>query len=346
MKITDIVWIAPAILASTGFVVTVLPIAQAIELTQISEQTWDEYSSDNTRFDGIVWSNGNCRETEDERSKTPAAISQLYTDLSKAAVGARYTMTAGYAFDESYKCGQGKYHAGIDIGAPANTTVKTVVGGKVAWVGENAIGIDATDGNHWVYVHVKNISVKPGQTVSSAQKLANINSANHLHLEVQPGNGYKQTNGAHKDLNFVLNNTMSPLQAFWNLSRTNNDRDESDNNTGTAFTAPVLSRLTITDNELNLTVTAGNLQGKTVYVQTWRPGVNGLPARLFEERQAVATGTTISFTDLDEPGPTIPGVTYYTVASLEPIPTGEAAKQRTACYSVTNGKFLCDAAQR
>lgn len=341
MKIKKIVSIVSATLASAGIAVTNLPIAQAIELAQFSDQQWDEFTGDNTRFDGIIWRSGTCRETEDERSKTPQPILDLYTNLSKAAVGARYIMTAGYAFDKSYRCGQGKYHAGIDINAPTDTKVKAVVGGKVAWVNKDAIGINATDGNHWVYVHLQNILVKPGQTVSPGQELAKINGANHLHLEVQPGHGYKQTSGAHRDLNFVLNNTMSPLQAFWNLTRTSGG-----GNTGTAFTAPVSSRLSITPTSLDLTVTAGNLQGKTVYVQTWRPAVNGFPARLFKERQAVATGNTITFTDLDEPGPTLAGVTYFTVASLAPIPAGEAAKQRTSCYSATGGKNLCDAVRR
>ena len=77
-------------LVSVGFVAINIPIAQAVELAQLSDQQWDEYSGDNTRFDGTVWTTGLCRETEDERSKTPPEIAQLYTNLSKAAVGARY----------------------------------------------------------------------------------------------------------------------------------------------------------------------------------------------------------------------------------------------------------------
>lgn len=107
----------------------------------------------------------------------------------------------------------------------------------------------------------------------------------------------------------------------------------------------VSSNLSVTVPTIDLTVTASNLSGKTVYVQMWRPAINGNPERVwnFEKK---ATGTSITFNDLDGPGNTFPGVDYYTVASLSPIPSGEAAKRSTGCYLATNRTRLCDTKRR
>ncbi|MBD2183693.1 peptidoglycan DD-metalloendopeptidase family protein [Planktothrix sp. FACHB-1355] len=105
------------------------------------------------------------------------------------------------------------------------------------------------------------------------------------------------------------------------------------------------SKLTITVATIDLSVTASNLPGCSVYVQMWRPAVAGNPEREWNSSKQ-ASGTSITFNDLDGAGNTIAGVSYYTVASLTPIPSGEAKKQRTSCYSTTGGKYLCDKVSR
>jgi Ca2+-binding RTX toxin-like protein len=60
-------------------------------------------------------------------------------------------------------------------------------------------------------------SWRQGSSVSAGQLLGQIGNqsgANHLHLEVRTP-PFQGTGGASKDQNFILNATMSPLQAFW-----------------------------------------------------------------------------------------------------------------------------------
>lgn len=114
----------------------------------------------------------------------------------------------------------------------------------------------------------------------------------------------------------------------------------------TPFQQPnVKSEININVQTIDLTITASNLSGKTVYVQMWRPAINGNPEKTWNYNKN-ATGTSITFNDLDGPGNTFPGVDYYTVASLSPIASGEAAKRSTSCYLQTNRMRLCDTKRR
>ena len=195
--------------------------AFAVNLSQLNSSQWDTYTGDNTRFDGIYWRTAPCKETVDERSKTPAAIADLYTRLSREIFSRRVAMTAGYAFDTSYACALGgRWHAGIDMSASNRTPLKTVVGGTTTMIqnkpGDFFLGIRGDDGNLWVYGHLGTLSVGTNNVrVNAGTTIGTIGSANHLHLEVQNGHTYKQTGGAHRDRQFVLNNTISPLQAYF-----------------------------------------------------------------------------------------------------------------------------------
>jgi hypothetical protein len=77
----------------------------------------------------------------------------------------------------------------------------------------------------------------------------------------------------------------------------------------------------------------------------WRPAINGNPEKTWNYSKN-ATGTSITFNDMDGLGNTFSGVDYYTVASLSPIPSGEAAQRRTTCYMATNRTRLCDTKRR
>ncbi|MEC4805830.1 MAG: S8 family serine peptidase [Jaaginema sp. PMC 1079.18] len=182
------------------------------ELTSLSADNWDIQSGDDNQFrSDSPFGGGN------QMWKTSDTVRQVYTDLSKAIFGSRVHMNTGYAYDQGYYNYYGKWHAGIDMGAPAGTPIKAVVGGTVSWVNHNFMGIDSDDGNHWVYGHLGNKYVSRGQRIEVGRTLAVLDSANHLHLEVQHGHGYKRTNGAHPDRNYVRSVTMSPLQAYWKL---------------------------------------------------------------------------------------------------------------------------------
>ncbi|MGD1920490.1 MAG: FG-GAP-like repeat-containing protein [Pleurocapsa sp.] len=199
------------------------------ELDNLSDNQWDEYSGDNTRFDGAF-----CGGEVDERHLTPNSIKQIYTDLSHKIFGSRVPMTAGYAHDQSYHQGFGTWHAGIDMGISAGTNVKAVVGGNVAWISapgtdNSFIGINSDDGRQWVYGHVGNLSVSQGQRVNSGDNIAKIGYANHLHLEVENGHAYGGTNGAHTSQSHVKNVTLSPLQAYWELENADGNHENCDN---------------------------------------------------------------------------------------------------------------------
>lgn len=112
-----------------------------------------------------------------------------------------------------------------------------------------------------------------------------------------------------------------------------------------AIIANASSQLTINTDAVTLRVCGDNLPGERVYVQMWRRAVNGNPARTWNVDQ-VAGGTCTTFSDLDGSGPTVAGVTYFTVAGIQPLGSNEAAQQRTACYAATGAVRLCDAIQR
>lgn len=101
----------------------------------------------------------------------------------------------------------------------------------------------------------------------------------------------------------------------------------------------------ISTSAINYTIRANNLSGKKVYVQMWRNSANGNPPKEWNIN-LTANSNSITFSDIDGAGNTFAGVDYYLVASLNPISSGEAAKQRTSCYSATGGQQLCDKVRR
>lgn len=174
---------------------------------------WDRASGDDILFDGNT-SNG----------ESSAEVKQVYSNLSTAVLGKFYKMTAGYAYDQSYYNWLKRWHAGIDFGAPAGTSVRSALGGTVAWTSYDStggafLGINSSDGRQWVYGHLQGVgSWKQGSSVSAGQLLGQVGNqsgANHLHLEVETGLAYGGTNGSNSNQTFILNATVSPLQAFW-----------------------------------------------------------------------------------------------------------------------------------
>jgi hypothetical protein len=195
------------------------------ELVSLSDSEWDLQTGDNTQFGDVVWPGYG---EVDESYKTLSSVHQIYTDLSNDIFGTRYQMTAGYLYDKSYALGT-KRHTGIDIGAPAESVVNTLVGGTTKLIqateGNYFVGVDGDDGNLWIYGHLHDYKqfinigqrVEPGMPVGTIMKVAS-----HLHLEVQPGYNYKPTYGAvsNSNLQFAKDSTISPLQAYWRWKNT------------------------------------------------------------------------------------------------------------------------------
>ena len=122
------------------------------------------------------------------------------------------------------------------------------------------------------------------------------------------------------------------------------DAIQRDGDTGTAFSGGS-SSLSITQASVNLEVCASNLSGKTVYATLYRDAYASYSARTWRY-QKTASSSCVSFGDMDGAGDTFSGITYYTVASLNPISDADATRKRSACYDATGGLQLCDAGSR
>ena len=189
------------------------------ELSSLSETQWDQQSGDNNQFEQYPLGGGG-----DQRGKTDDRIEQIYTDLSNTIFGSRVPMTSGYAYDQSYYSGYGTWHAGLDMGASYGVTIKSVIGGTVAWTsgsgdGNIFVGINSDDGRQWVYGHLKSASgLSNGKRINTGETVGIVgwyNGAPHLHLEVENGHAYGGTQGAMKNQGTLLNVTVSPLMAYW-----------------------------------------------------------------------------------------------------------------------------------
>lgn len=91
--------------------------------------------------------------------------------------------------------GRGKGHSGLDIAAPAGTTILACGDGTVKLAGwyygyGNLVIIDHGNGVETYYGHCSKLCVTKGQSVSAGDKIAEVGrtgeaTGNHLHLEVR-----------------------------------------------------------------------------------------------------------------------------------------------------------------
>lgn len=301
-------------------------------------QMWDRIGGESAQFPSGQFTTGDRWQAD-----MPSGISQYYTGLSTQIFGSVKPVNTGYAYDQSYYNYYRKWHAGLDIQASAGTSVKAVVGGTATLIQSTAgnyfVGVKGDDGKLWIYGHLNSYtSGIIGQRVHAGSLIGYTNRDNHLHLEVQNSFTYQPTLGAHVDRNWLLSVTISPIEAYRNIVT-------SSSSTSALVFSNGYSRPYIDASVINYTVGASNLAGKRVYVQMWRPAAYGYAAREWNTSMT-ASGTSITFRDLDGAGGTFQGVDYYLVASLNPIPAGTAALRRTSCYSATGGKQLCDRVRR
>ncbi|WP_017719227.1 FG-GAP-like repeat-containing protein [Kamptonema formosum] len=185
-------------------------------LSSLSESQWDQQSGDNNGFEQNPVGGGG-----DQRWKTDDRIEQIYTDLSNDIFGYRVPMTTGYAYDQSYYSYYGTWHAGLDMGANNGATIKAPLGGTVAWLSGSGDGnifveVNSDDGRQWVYGHLKSSSgLWTGKRINSGETVGIVGAQNHLHLEVENGQAYGNTQGAMTNQGTLLSATVSPLMAYW-----------------------------------------------------------------------------------------------------------------------------------
>ena len=191
-----------------------------------TEQEWDKQSGDGFQFDNKL-TTGNVYTGIKEST---AEVKQVNQQLATALLGYAAGMNTGYAYDitddGSYN-GNSVAHAGIDYVAGASTNVSVVVPGKIINVApdKNGIGQFVTvlgdDGKRWIYGHINASkligSVNVGESIGTVK---NQFGKSHFHIEVHDrgANGLfnEQMIGGipSKSRDFVLNNSMSPLQAY------------------------------------------------------------------------------------------------------------------------------------
>jgi len=224
-----------------------------------------------------------------------------------------------------------------------------VVAAKKDQFGGQYLLIDHKDGYCSMYLHLDNngFYVSQDQEVQQGQRIARSgNTGNskgpHLHLAVfqKKANQGCNTDSSQEIAMIFDEKPSGELVGGDKIVSQNGTSNNSD-----TFKQPISSSISVTQQSVNLRVCASNLPGRTVYVQMWRDAANGFPPKEWNVSKAV-TSTCADFSDLEGPGDSFSGVTYYTVTSLTPPPSGEAAKKRTSCWSTTGGKYLCDAGHR
>ncbi len=193
-----------------------------------TDQQWDLQSGDGWQFDDNYSRGG---KLTDIKEASPE-VKQISRELSQKLVGFSAPMSAGYAYEYSgangdpYN-GNNVSHAGIDYAVGANINVSAVVPGKIINVvsygaSGQFVTVEGNDGKRWIYGHIQT-SKRPGDSVNIGDPIVGTvkkqGGNTHLHIEVQTapfdssiiGGIPYQTKGSR---NFVLTNTMSPLQAY------------------------------------------------------------------------------------------------------------------------------------
>lgn len=113
-------------------------------------------------------------------------------------------------------CSTGRFHSGIDIGAPTGRPIRATRGGVVdaigiVYLGPYAVGIATDDGLHMVYGHCSKALVNKGQRVKAGDVIALVGSLGqssgpHVHFAVRTD---KSTE--HVDHDHPFNNILDPV---------------------------------------------------------------------------------------------------------------------------------------
>lgn len=118
----------------------------------------------------------------------------------------RYKLTSAFGYRIHPITGKPHSHTGIDIPAPAGTSIEACKGGQVVTSAYhssygNYVVIDHGNGNSTLYAHMSRRAVSEGQIVKQGQVIGYVGSTgsstgNHLHLEVR--DNYQRVNPENK----------------------------------------------------------------------------------------------------------------------------------------------------
>ena len=103
--------------------------------------------------------------------------------------------TSGFGWRIHPILGRGRFHSGLDFGAPHGSTIRAAHGGRVivaGWFGGygKTVTIDRGDGLSTLYGHASELYVSEGDVVAAGQAIAAVGSTGlstgpHLHFEVR-----------------------------------------------------------------------------------------------------------------------------------------------------------------
>ncbi len=109
-----------------------------------------------------------------------------------------YYVTSGYGFRKDPFSGRRAFHAGIDLGGPWGSYIRSSAQGTINFTGTNgsygkAVFVDHGYGIQTRYAHLSKILVKEGEKVKLGQKIAKIGNSGrskgkHLHYEIKVNN--------------------------------------------------------------------------------------------------------------------------------------------------------------
>jgi murein DD-endopeptidase MepM/ murein hydrolase activator NlpD len=115
-----------------------------------------------------------------------------HSQLSKAMMGASYSVTQPYLAFNAFNPTPDHRHAGIDYGAPEGRPVRAILGGVVTNVNTSIGSVGIFDGKATVfYLHMKNIRVQKNAVIQFGTPIGSVSKvgtgATHLHIEVRRG---------------------------------------------------------------------------------------------------------------------------------------------------------------
>jgi murein DD-endopeptidase MepM/ murein hydrolase activator NlpD len=219
------------------------------------------------------------------------------------------------------------------------------------------VGYQYPGAGHWISVYhagdnrtssYLHLAAKPlavvGQRVGVGERLGTIGGSGgvavHLHYQEKAGSiGSTPTRDRRLDPGLLIgcSNSTNEYRGWsgrFNFHVANYFRICS-GSTYSQFSSTASSSLTVDSaRNLNLRVCSANLPGQRVSVRTTRAG------RDFGTRTLTASGTCLSFTDLDGAGATLSGTTYYTKVAMNQAPN---IAWNSSCAALTKMHGLCDA---
>jgi N12 class adenine-specific DNA methylase/murein DD-endopeptidase MepM/ murein hydrolase activator NlpD len=113
----------------------------------------------------------------------------------KSLLGGSFRQSSGYGSRSDPFTGKDSHHSGLDLAAPAGTSIHAAASGRVVHVGDKndgygkSVEIEHADGTRTRYAHASQTSAQVGQEVNAGDPIARVGSTgrstgNHLHFEV------------------------------------------------------------------------------------------------------------------------------------------------------------------